>query len=80
MIKYFRHVNSRRFLTKPDPDSSGAEYQWGVNTGLQHTWGWIRSVEEESCPHSVNNWRVWDDKQEMWTHDDSLTVLCLPDL
>lgn len=75
-----RHATSRIFLSKPFNISSGKVYNWGVNSGLDKNWGWIKAVQEELCPDFVRDWIVWNEESSSWIYDQTLSVSCFPDL
>ena len=74
----YKLKGKKRFLTRPEgfTESKAHVYTWGVNTRVGATWGWIKGLEDQPCPHMVTNWGIFLEDQKKWVVDRTLEIKC----
>ena len=74
----YKMSSKNRFLSRPQGITvAGTQmYTWGVNSKMGATWGWIKGLEDQPCPHMINKWGVFKGGVNKWVLDDTLEIKC----
>ena len=74
----YKHVTKNRYITRPEglTITNTPTYAWGVNSKEGATWGWIKALEDQPCPHMVTHWGVFRSKDKRWVRDKTLEIKC----
>ena len=68
----------QRFLSRPVgfTESGAKTYTWGVNSNTTATWGWIKGLDDQPCPHMIAHWGVFKGRVKRWIWDETLQIKC----
>ena len=74
----YKHVSKKRYIARPEgvTITNTPTYTWGVNSKEGATWGWIKALESQPCPHMVNYWGVFKSEKKRWVRDQTLEIKC----
>ena len=74
----YKMSNKKRFLSRPQGITvTGTQmYTWGVNSKMGVTWGWIKGLEDQPCPHMISKWGVFKGGLKKWVLDETLEIKC----
>ena len=74
----YKNVRKNRYIARPEGGTitNTPTYSWGVNSKEGATWGWIKALEDQPCPHMVTHWGVFRSKEKMWVRDKTLEIKC----
>ena len=74
----YKMSNKNQFLSRPQgfTVTGTQKYAWGVNSKMGATWGWIKGLEDQPCPHMIGKWRVFKGGVNKWVLDDTLEIKC----
>ena len=74
----YKMSNKSQFLSRPQgfKVTGTQKYAWGVNSKMGASWGWIKGLEDQPCPHMIGKWGVFKGGVNKWVLDDTLEIKC----